>query len=122
MPPVLAASVFPNRFDLMARLSQARLASLNKAFEERSPEELFRWAKETFGDRVAAISAMQQAGSVVCHMISRLKLDIPVVFVDTGVMFQETLDTRDRLAREYGLDIVTLHPKLTMEEQTREMG
>jgi phosphoadenosine phosphosulfate reductase len=106
----------------MARLSQAKLASLNKTFEERTPEELFRWARETFGDRLAAISAMQQAGSVVCHMISRLELDIPVVFVDTGVMFQETLDTRDRLAKEYGLNIVTLHPKLTMQEQTEQMG
>ncbi len=65
---------------------------------------------------------MQQAGSVVCHMISRLKLDIPVLFVDTGVMFQETLDTRDRIAREYGLNVVTLQPELSMQEQTEKYG
>jgi len=106
----------------MARLSQARLAPLNKTFEERTPEELLRWAKELFGDRVAAISAMQQAGSVLCHMIARYKLDIPVLFVDTGVMFQETLDTRDRLASEYGLNIVTLQPELTMTQQTEKYG
>jgi len=106
----------------MARLSQARLAPLSKTFEQRTPEELLRWAKETFGERVAAISAMQQSGSVVCHMISQLKLDIPVLFVDTGVMFQETLDTRDRIASQYGLNVVTLSPELTMAEQTEKHG
>ncbi|MHC4879531.1 MAG: phosphoadenosine phosphosulfate reductase domain-containing protein, partial [Planctomycetota bacterium] len=78
----------------MARLTQADLADLNQTFEERTPQELLQWAKEIFGDRVAAISAMQEAGTVVCHMISQSKVDIPVIFVDTGVMFQETLDTR----------------------------
>jgi phosphoadenosine phosphosulfate reductase len=106
----------------MARLSQADLIPLNRTFEERSPHDLLRWIKTVFGDRVAALSAMQMAGSVVCHMLSTLKLNIPVVFVDTGVNFQETLDTRDRIAREYGLEVVTLHPKLTMAEQTAKMG
>ncbi|MEZ6065283.1 MAG: phosphoadenylyl-sulfate reductase [Planctomycetaceae bacterium] len=106
----------------MARLSQARLMPLNKTFEERTPEDLLRWAKETFGDRVAAISAMQQSGSVVCHMIHRLGLDIPVLFVDTGVMFQETLETRDRIREEYKLDVRTLHPERTMQQQTAELG
>ena len=106
----------------MPRLSQARLVDLNKTFDDRTPEELLRWCHETFGMRIAAISAMQKAGSVVCHMIHRLKLELPVIFVDTGVMFQETLDTRDRIAREYGLDVRTLAPKLSISEQTAEYG
>ena len=106
----------------MARFTQADLIELNKAFEDRSPEELLRWTKVVFGERVVALTAMQMAGSVVCHMLSTMKLDMKVVFVDTGVNFQETLDTRDRLAREYGLDIITLHPRLTMEEQTKQHG
>ncbi len=106
----------------MPKLTQADLASLNQTFEERTPQELLRWAKSVFGDRLAALSAMQMAGSVVCHMLSKLKVGAPVLFVDTGVNFQETLDTRDRLAAEYGLEIITLHPKLTMSEQTEKHG
>ena len=106
----------------MARLSQADLADLNQTFEERTPQELLQWAKEIFGDRVAAISAMQEAGTVVCHMISQSKVDIPVIFVDTGVMFQETLDTRDRIASEYGIRMLTLEPELTMQQQTEKHG
>ena len=106
----------------MARLSQAKLAGLNKTFEHSSPQDLLRWAHEIFGNRVAAISAMQQSGSVVCHMLAQLQLRIPIVFVDTGVMFEETLQTRDRIRDEYGLPVRTLKPKLTMEQQTAEHG
>jgi phosphoadenosine phosphosulfate reductase len=106
----------------MARLSQAALQQLNRDFDDRSADDLLRWAHEIFGNRLAAISAMQQSGSVVSHMIHRLKLNIPILFVDTQVMFAETLETRDRLANEYGLDIRTLLPELTMEEQTARYG
>ncbi len=106
----------------MPRLTQADLSNLNHNFEERTPQELIQWAHATFGDRVCTISAMQEAGNAVCHMISQLKLPIPVLFVDTGVMFQETLQTRDRLTEEYGLNVITLTPEQTMEEQTRKLG
>ena len=65
---------------------------------------------------------MQKAGSVVCHMAYSLGLKQDVVFVDTGVNFQETLETRDRIQREYGLPVVTLTPEFSMEEQTRQRG
>ncbi len=106
----------------MTALTQEDLKPLNAAFEDCPPEDLLRWAKATFGSRLAALSAMQKAGSVVCHMLHSCQLDIPVLFVDTGVMFAETLNTRDRLAREYGLNIVTLHPELTMDQQTEKHG
>lgn len=106
----------------MARLAQADLVDLNRQFEERTPAELLLWTAQTFGPRVAILSAMQQAGSVVCHMAHAAKLPMKVVFVDTGVSFPETLATRDRIAREYGLEVVTLEPELTMEEQTEKYG
>lgn len=106
----------------MARLTQADLASVNEKLEHRTPQELLLWAKEVFGDRVAAISAMQEAGCVISHMLHSTGVKIPVLFVDTGVNFQETLDTRDRLASEYGLEIITFHPELSMEEQTAKYG
>lgn len=106
----------------MARLSQARLQELNHTLNDRTPEELLRWAADIFGSRLAVISAMQMAGSVVCHMVAQLKLGVPVLFVDTGVNFQETLTTRDRIAAEYGLVVHTLLPALSMEQQINQFG
>ena len=106
----------------MARLTQADLNELNQSFEQDSPADLLRWVREMFGERAAMLSAMQRAGCVVCHMIGRERLNMPILFVDTGVNFQETLDTRDRVAKEYGLNVITLVPLKTMEEQTKELG
>ncbi len=106
----------------MPRLSQADLVELNRNFEERTPQELLCWAKEIFEDRVAAMTSMQESGNAICHMLYAVPVPMPVVFVDTGVLFQETLDTRDRLVSSYGLNIQTLSPRLTMEEQTEKFG
>jgi len=106
----------------MASLSQADLADLNATMESRTPAELLAWAKATFGERVAILSALQRAGCVVCHMASAARVKIDVLFVDTGVLFPETLATRDRVKEEYGLNIITLSPELTMEEQTAQYG
>lgn len=106
----------------MARLTQADLVDVNNTFEDRTPQELIQWAHATFGSRVAAISAMQKSGNVLCHMLHRIQPDMKVLFVDTGVLFEETLDTRDRIVSEYGLAVVTLEPKQTMTEQTAELG
>ena len=67
----------------MPKLTQADLIDLNQNFEERTPQELLLWASQVFGDKLAAVSAMQEAGSVVCHMLSTMKLGVPVLFVDT---------------------------------------
>lgn len=106
----------------MARLSQADLIDLNRSFEDRTPQQILDWAVTTFGGRVAALSSMQKSGNTICHMIHTQKLDLSVIFVDTGVLFPETLATRDRLAAEYGLSIRTLHPEQSMQQQTAEKG
>src|ERR1700733_10643469 len=106
----------------MARFTQADLTELNKTFEERTPQELIRWTCEVFGTRVAALSVMQKAGSVVCHMLHTMRRPMKIIFIDTGVLFEETLATRDQIAAAYGLEIVTLKPRLTMAEQTAKHG
>ncbi len=106
----------------MAKISQVDLTDLNRSLEERTPQEILAWAVSVFEDRVAIMSAMQKAGSVVCQMASAAGLKLKVLFVDTGVHFQETLDTRDRMISDYGLEVITLHPEQTMQQQIEEHG
>ncbi len=95
---------------------------LNQSFEERTPLEIIQWAGKVLGLKVGILSAMQMSGSVLCHMVAEANLKLDVVFVDTGVMFQETLTTRDRLISDLGLNVVTLSPELSIEEQTEKYG
>ncbi len=107
----------------LARLGADEIARINPAIEALGPREILRWAVETF-DHLAALSAFQKAGCVLCHLIAeeRLQSRIDVVFVDTGVNFQETLDTVGKLRNTYSLNVVTLRPDRTMAEQTRDEG
>jgi phosphoadenosine phosphosulfate reductase len=105
------------------RLFRKDLETVSSRLEGRAPLEILKWAHETFGERAAILSSMQRAGSVLCHMADRGGLTFDVVFVDTGVLHQETLQTRDELARTHPkLRVVTLSPERSFADQTRDEG
>jgi phosphoadenosine phosphosulfate reductase len=108
---------------MTARFSRSSLAPANARFEAQSPLDILRFVHATFGDRAAILCGMQRAGTALCHMADRAGLPFDVVFVDTGVMHQQTLETRDRLAAAHPrMRVVTLTPERTFAEQTREDG
>ena len=47
---------------------------------------------------------------------------IPVLFLDTGYHFAETYAYRDRIAREWNLNLINLLPEKTVAEQEAEFG
>jgi phosphoadenosine phosphosulfate reductase len=99
------------------------LRASNERLRDLEPVEILRRVHATFGSRAAILSSMQRAGAVLCHMADRAKLGFDVLFVDTGVLHQETLSTRDTLVRTHGhLRVVTLSPARTFAEQTRAEG
>lgn len=105
------------------RLTPADLVAVNQRFERATPEQILRFAHETFGDRVALLSSMQRAGLALAHLADRTGLSFDVLFVDTGVLHQETLHARDRLAATHPrLRLRTLQPNATFLEQTAAEG
>ncbi len=108
---------------MTVRITRQALAPLNARFQERSPLEILTFARATFGDRVAILCGMQRAGTALCHMADRAGLGFDVIFVDTGVMHEQTLATRDELARTHPrLRITTLTPARSFADQTRDEG
>lgn len=59
-------------------------------------------------------------------LLTKLALEvdatIPVLFLDTGYHFKETYEYRDRMAREWNLNLVNLLPEKTVAEQEAEHG
>lgn len=100
------------------------LKSINAELGKAEAREIITWAHETFGRRLAVLSAFQKSGCALCHMIADMNLqnEVDVIFVDTGVNFRETYETIERLRQEYGLNIISLHPERTMARQTEEEG
>lgn len=83
-------------------------------------EEIFGWAKETFGASFAVASSMQDA--VLPHLASTVIPGVDVLFLETGYHFPETLQTRDRVASTYAVNLRNLLPTQTVAEQDATYG
>lgn len=78
---------------------------------DASPLEILSCARETHGGRLVAVSSFGTESAVLLHMISQVDRSIPVLFLDTGHLFAETLAYRDDLVARLGLtDVRTLTP------------
>jgi phosphoadenosine phosphosulfate reductase len=77
---------------------------------EAGAETLLHWAAESFPGRGFLSVSFGGGGLVLAHMISRLGLDIPVVFLDTGLHFAETYVFRNQFTTRYRLRRLDLEP------------
>jgi phosphoadenosine phosphosulfate reductase len=88
------------------------LAMLQADLRDAHPEVVLRAAVDLYGERLALVSSFGAESAVLLHMISRIDPDIPVMFLDTGMLFGQTLDYRRQLAARLGLtDVRDLRPR-----------
>lgn len=74
------------------------------------------------GEGVCLTSSFQTEDMVVLHMLRRHVPDVPVIFLDTGYHFQAVTEYRDRIVREWRLNLINALPQTTRAEQERTMG
>jgi phosphoadenosine phosphosulfate reductase len=109
----------------MARtpLSDDDVHDLNARFERAHPREILAWTLDGSGiERIAIASAFQAEGTCVLHMASAIRPDVPVLFLQTGYHFAETLAFKNRLTERLGLNVVDLVGPYTVESQAAELG
>ncbi len=64
-----------------------------------------------FAGRIALVSSFGIESAVLLDLVARVNPDTPVIFIDTGKLFPETLAYRDRLVERCGLsDVRTIGP------------
>jgi phosphoadenosine phosphosulfate reductase len=73
-------------------------------------------------EEVCVTSSFQAEDMVVVHLVRAAMGNVPVIFLDTGYHFAETYAYRDRLTREWGLNLVNVLPSLTVAEQESQFG
>lgn len=64
-------------------------------------------------------SSFQAEDMVLTHLVRQVRPDVPVLFLDTFHHFAQTLAYRDEMAKEWGLNLVTLRapePKVGLWE------
>jgi phosphoadenosine phosphosulfate reductase len=104
-------------------LPDEEILDLNRRFESAHPREVVAWALLESGlDRIAIASAFQAEGTCVMHMATDVRPDIPVLFLQTGFHFAETLAFKAPLTERLDLNVVDLVGEHTVESQAAAFG
>ena len=90
----------------------AKLALLRDRYEDATPEGLIRaMVTGEFPGRIALVSSFGAESAVLLHMVATVDPATPVIFLDTGKLFGETLRYRDQLIARLGLtDVRRIEP------------
>jgi phosphoadenosine phosphosulfate reductase len=92
--------------------------------------ELLQWTEEHFGGvngprggatcNYVVASNMQDA--VLVDLAAKVRPGVPVMFLDTGYHFVETIGTRDAIESVYDIRVVNVAPEQTVAEQDKLLG
>lgn len=95
-------------------------------FEYSIPQEILRWALETYGNKLTMATAFGAEGCVIIQMLAQLRDETgiaPDLFnLETGYQFPETLALREQLIEKYGLPIRFVSSKETVAEMEARLG
>jgi len=99
---------------------------LDRALRDASPEQVIATALRTVGrERLAVVSSFGIESAALLKVMADVDPAIPVVFLDTGWLFEETLAYRDTLIAALGLrDVRSVKPlqeTLSREDPEREL-
>jgi phosphoadenosine phosphosulfate reductase len=101
-------------------------AELDRALRTASPDEVIATALKIVGrDQLALVSSFGTESAALLKVMADVDPAIPVVFLDTGWLFEETLAYRDTLIAALGLsDVRSIKPleeNLSREDPDREL-
>jgi phosphoadenosine phosphosulfate reductase len=84
--------------------TRQRAASLERQYHGIDGEEFLRAIiEDEFPGRAAIVSSFGTESALLLALAARVKRDIPIIFLDTGHHFPETLAYRDLVQRRLGL-------------------
>ncbi len=94
-------------FDIAATADDAlkeRAAALDARLTDAAPHDVIAAIlAEKFDGGVGAVSSFGTESAVLLHMLAEIDRTAPVLFLDTGMLFPETLEYRDQLQERLGL-------------------
>lgn len=107
--------------DREAAFVRALAAEAAVQLEDKPADRILAWAAHVV-PRFVVTSSFGASSAVLLHLVSQLSRDVPVLFLDTGFHFPETLAYRRTIARELGLTVLDIRPDLSVGQQDARYG
>ncbi|MDE2436317.1 MAG: phosphoadenylyl-sulfate reductase [Sphingomonadales bacterium] len=113
-----------DRIDTSARFTAADAEALNARFAGVPTRDMLAAVlNEGLAGRIAAVSSFGAESAVLLHLLASIDPSVPVLFLDTGKHFPETLAYRDELVARLGLtNLINLTPDAEVLDKRDESG
>ena len=112
-----------DRLDTGPRFTEQDAIRLNRMFRGTETEEWLRAVIEgSLAGDTAVVSSFGADSAVLLHLISQIDPNVPVLFLDTGKHFPETLAYRDELTDRLGFRRIDLYPEIADLKARDESG
>ncbi len=89
--------------------SQILPQDANRLTADMTPPEIVRWAVDTFGSGLIMTSSFGAESMCLIHMAQTAMPGIPIVFINTGYLFPQTLLFMETMRRQYNLNVLEFH-------------
>lgn len=84
----------------------------NDFLADKSPSEIIQWAIEQDKNTILS-TTFGPFTSVIIDMTTKIKPDIPVLWVDSGYNTKDTYETAETVINEYNLNLKVYSPEIT---------
>ncbi len=120
----MADTIVEQEHEAAAAERDAKLAAVAGQLDEAPPQDILRWVLDHHPGTTSLACSFGMQSVVLLHMLHEMnRLDeVEVFYLDTGVLFQETHQTRLRIQAKYSFQAVRVAPELTWEEQQAKYG
>ncbi|WP_436516032.1 phosphoadenylyl-sulfate reductase [Ekhidna sp. To15] len=101
-----------------------QLAHLNERYESISQlDRMKRLFSDFDHDRILVTSSFGTTSAIILHMISKVAPNHPVYLINTGYLFEETLEYKEEVKKQLDLNIIEIGAadnkhRFTQENQT----
>jgi phosphoadenosine phosphosulfate reductase len=98
------------------------IQELQVRYENAYPQEVLRWASQTFAEGLVVVTSFQPTGIVTLHMLQELGIHANVLTLDTDLLFPETYRLMDEIEQRFHHNIIRVRPAQTLDQQAQEYG
>ena len=113
-----------DRIDTGPRFSESEAVRLNRLFRGTDTQDMLKSVlRDGLAGDVAVVSSFGAESAVLLHLLAEVDRGIPVLFLETGKHFPETLAYRDALVARLGLtNLINLVPDAEALAKKDEAG
>lgn len=102
--------------------TEEELKKVSDSLEGKSPQEVLKWALDNFHPNISLACSFGAEDVVLVDMITKIRKDARIFYLDTGLLFKETYDVIERVKEKYGIQPEKYESELTLEEMEAKYG